>query len=283
MNGKKSKILFIGFTVSEAVMDAICKIDQRPQIAAHKLQWNIILGLENAIGEPIDLISSIPVNNYPLFPRIFICGSKWKHRPNANDVTLPFINIVLFKHITRFISCLVSVSNWLIRNRGYEAKQIIIYALHSPHVLASMAATIVFGGDVVIMIPDMPAYMDRGLKRNLIRRILKPFDSFLLTRLMNKAKGLIVLTKQMAEDFAPDVPSLVIEGAVSSKETGSTFNDNYANDKSNDCGRKIIMYAGNLLEAYGVKLLIDAFKPVSYTHLRAHETSRAISYSVFCL
>ena len=26
-----------------------------------------------------------------------------------------------------------------------------------------------------------------------------------------------------------------------------------------------------------------SFAPVSYTHLRAHETSRAISYAVFCL
>jgi len=262
-----TKRLFVGFAVSEETMNEICKLDQRPQIAAHKLQWNIIQGIEMASSHPIDLISSLPVTDYPLFPRIFIDASQWKHREDCDDLTIFFINLPILKHITRLISCFIPVMTWLMRNKQYKKRQIIVYALHSPHVLAVLAATRLLGGNVILMIPDLPAYMDQSLSRNLIRKLLKPIDGFLLMKLIRQAKGLIVLTKQMAQDFAPGVPSLVVEGSLSFDDIDKPLYRDFPKIKS-ESKEKIIMYAGNLSEAYGIPLLLDGFRIISNENYR---------------
>ena len=231
----------------------------QPQIAAHKLQWNIINGVERAAGHPVDIISSVAVSDYPAYPQILFRCSRFSHCQGANDVLLPFINIFLLKHITRLFSTLVLVLTWLWQNKRYAKKRILVYGMHSPHVLAAVVAIRLLGGKAVLIIPDLPAYADVGIRRGVVRRITKPLDICILSRLLQRMSGLVVLTKYMAEDFAPDLPVLVMEGAVSSEATLRTQPSVCNSMMSANPATRIVLYAGTLVKEYGVELLLDAF------------------------
>ena len=254
------KILFLGFAVPDQMMDEISRKDHnQPQIAAHKLQWNIIRGIEKASGQPMDLISAVAASDYPSFPQIFFSHLKFKHRQDADDTLMPFVNIIILKHITRFLSSLILVFAWLFRNRRSPGKQILIYGMHSPFLLAALLTTRFLKAKVVLIVPDLPAYTDFGIRRGLIRRLTKPIDTYLLTRMMRKVQGLIVLTRYMAEDLAPKLPALVMEGAVSLDEIEGNKENESVPTTPVDLDEIIIMYAGALVKEYGMELLLDAF------------------------
>ena len=61
----------------------------------------------------------------------------------------------------------------------------------------------------------------------------------------------------MAKDIAHDsIPSMVMEGAVPTDESGSEEEVSTARSSNMTSGEKIITYAGGLFEEYGVKLLL---------------------------
>lgn len=228
----------------------------QPQIAGHKLRWNIIKGVESCLGKPIDIISSMPISDYPKYPKIFIGYRTWKRREKLQIKSIPFINIIIFKHITRFLSSLIMVSFWLVKHRHYTKPQILIYPMYSPYVLATLIATFILGGKAILIIPDLPKYMDMSKQKSLIKRILKPLDIYIMNKLVNKMSGVIVLTRYIAEDIIKSkVPFIVMEGIVPVKYDVDRQDLGQTGIKT----KKIISYAGGLIEEYGVKMLIDAF------------------------
>lgn len=254
-------MLFVGFANDKNKFTEICSKDRNSHVSAYKLQWNIINGIEEASGQHIDLVSSLLVSDYPDYPGIFIKGEKWSHSEKSNDIMIPFINIIIIKHITRFLSCLWYVMRWMINNRDDKDRKIFVYALHSPFVFSVLMLCKVFGGKIILIIPDMPMYVDMGLKRTFIRKITKPVDNYLLTNTIKRMDGLIVLTEKIATEFASGVPHLVIEGAVSfddidSSNVNLTFRAMCKN-------KNTVMFAGRLTEIAGIGLLLESFKLIS--------------------
>ena len=251
------RILFLGGAVPEDIMEKIANNEKtQPQIAGQKLQWNIIKGVESSFGKPIDIISFIPVSDYPKYPKIFFGYRTWKRYEKSQIKVIPFINIIILKNITRFLSSLIMVSIWLIKHRHYTNSKILIYPMYSPYVLATLIATFILGGKAILIIPDLPKYMNLSKRKSLIKTILKPLDTYIINRLVNKMSGLIVLTRYIAKDIIKSkVSFIVMEGIVPVKCGADRQNLGPTKIKTN----KIITYAGGLIEEYGVKMLIDAF------------------------
>lgn len=245
-------LLFLGFAVPDEMMESISKYDHYPQMQTHKLQWNIIRGIEVASASCIRLLSAVPVIScYPKYPGVLFRGGPWKHRKDAHDLFIPFLNIIILKHVTRFISTFLYVSKWLVGNR--RDPKILIYAMHSPIMLAAVAATRLFGGKMFLVIPDLPEFMDIGMRRNRFWKLAKRIDSYVMKRMLRRMTGLVVLTKYIAQDgFSGMVPYLVMEGAVST-EVASADSEPSVGYPDNE---KIIMYTGHLM---GLELLTDAF------------------------
>jgi len=260
---KDNPILFVGFAVPQYLMNEIIILEKRqPQIAAHKLQWNIINGIEENIGHGIDLLSSVPVSDFPNYPKIMFGLNYWSHRGDVQDFYIPFINLTILKHISRFISAFMMISFWLLRHKRHKNNLlIIIYGMHSPHVVAAILGRWLFGGKIFLIVPDLPEFMDNGINRNVLRKFIKPLDCAILRKTAKKMNGLITLTKHIANDLAAQtVPYLVVEGAVSIDmlESGSHQVNNLSINAT-DKGERIIFYAGGLSSEYGVKILLDAF------------------------
>jgi glycosyltransferase involved in cell wall biosynthesis len=260
------EILFVSIGVHAELMEIIGAKSRYPQFQAYKLIWNIVHGIEAARGTTIDMISAYPVNDYPAYPGIFFRYGKWKHNENSEDRYIPFINIFIVKHITRFISSMILISNWLIRKKSSANNRIVlIYSMHSPFVMAALIAKHLFGGKSSLIIPDMPAYMDLGIRRGWMRKISKNIDAYILHKVMNKMDGLIVLTQDLANDFvSSETRYMVMEGSVSVEQMGKMERILEQTTKDH-ADEKIIMYAGALTE---LRLLLDAFSLISESDYR---------------
>lgn len=260
---KDPRILFLGFAVPDAIMDDVANRDRyQPQIAAHKLQWNIINGLEEAVGQPIDLLSAVATSDYPSFPQVLFPYASLQHRQGAHDALIPFVNIIFVKQITRFIASFVLLLCWLLKHRVDTSRFILVYSMHSPFLSAALLAKALILAKVVLVVPDLPAHMDFGIRRGFIRRITKPIDNALLFWAVRRVEGLIVLTQYMAQDLAPALPVLVMEGAIHPDETeGKSVS-------SGDRDEAVIMYAGALVKEHGIDLLLEASNLLKDRHYR---------------
>lgn len=250
--GHEMKILFLSFTLPKEIMDHICRTDLYPPVATDKHQWNIITGLEAASRTSIDLMSVHPVTNYPYSPYRMIKYEKWSHKDGRNDVIAPFVNIIILKQMTQICSLLFLICRWLYRNRSVKDKKIVINTVHSPFIYSTLFATRLFGGDPVLIITDLP--MGASSPRNPLKRLLKSLNDSIVICAIRKMKGLIVLTEQIARDYFPAIPSIVVEGITSGQDGWEQLK---SSPPKND---RVILYAGLLRREYGLKFLIDAFR-----------------------
>jgi len=259
---ERLKTLFVGFAVPDETMEELSRRDPVPQIAAHKFQWSIIRGVEEASGSHLDLLSSIPASDYPRGRKIFFGYRKWRHREESEDVLIPFVNVILLKHLSRLFFSLVFIIAWLYRHRNAGRKSILVYAMHSPYVLATLAASRILGGSAVLIIPDLPAFSDVGIKRGPIRRALKALDVLCLPWLTRKFDGLVVLSRHIAEDLGvTEVPYIVVEGAITESKWKTDGAERHRHGMARN-SEIIVMYAGGLSEEYGLTLLLDAFSRI---------------------
>jgi glycosyltransferase involved in cell wall biosynthesis len=262
------KILFVGFAIPDDTMENISKKDLFPQIAAHNFQWSIIHGIEEASNSTIDIVSSIPVSDYPRFPQVLFGYRKWAHRDGAKNVMMPFVNVILLKHFSRLFFALAFISAWMYRNRKLGARCILVYAFHSPYVLAALIASRIFGGKSILIIPDLPSFSDAGIRRGMVRRAAKALDVLWLPWLARKFEGLVVVSRHIAEDLAIEgVPYLIVDNAIPAHQLVNVGDAGGGRFRARE-GENIVMYAGGLTEEYGVRLLLDAFARIPEENYR---------------
>lgn len=249
----KEKIVMLGVAVPEDVMDKLIEVDHNPQIQTHKLSWAIIRGME-CNGEIIDIISTIAVSDYPSANLICSGYRKWDRKNGSDNWLVPFINILGLKQLTRFISSFSFLLWWSIKNFG-KKRHVLIYGLISSHLYAVRCIKLLFRTKATIIITDLPGLAVAS--DPWWKRILRPLDSSLVHSATQYADGVIVLTRQISEDFVPKVPAMVMEGilSVESEEMAKNIRTKL-NDTSKDF---IILYAGALGKNYGIPLLLDAF------------------------
>ena len=249
------KVLFLSCAVPSVVMQEVNETDEYPPVAADKQQWNIINGIERASGRPVDLLSFVPCSNYPRFPRILMGSTRWHHESGSDDLIVPFINLPVVKHVTQFLSFFIAIVRWLWKNKSSSPRRVLVYMLHSPYVFAALLASRLFGEKPILIVADLP--MGASKPKNPFKRFFKPALTHLLLKSLRRYAGLVVLTRQMAEDYAPGVPFIVMEGIVSLEEMGNLGYLRRASGNGNV--PKIVTFAGLLREEYGTKLLLDAF------------------------
>ena len=239
--------------------------DPRPQAQANKHQWSLISGLEAARGRPVCLLSTLLISDFPRNPRIFVSKRKWCHCADSNDLILGFINILILKHITRFTSALTAVIRWQRQCPRGTRKVLIVYSLISSHLWAALLARwLARDIRVVNIVTDPPSELlpDDGQ----VRRCLRMFDRWLIKLAMRKMDGLVVLAKNIATDFAPSIPYILMEGIISKKDCEELVSRCSGGDgegggrkESNRSKRFRIMFCGGLTERNGLGLLLDAF------------------------
>ncbi|MDA3822738.1 MAG: glycosyltransferase [Bacteroidales bacterium] len=258
------RVLLLGFTVPKNIIDWICDVDRSMPMQTHKLAWSLVQGLEGN-GVKVDLLSSEPVSNYPGNPRIIFRYQKWLREGASWNVILPFINILGLKHLTRFLSCFFLLVIWLLRTRTDERRVILLHGVHSPFLYAALLLGKLFKVKAVAVVSDPPGAMLAG--EGACMRVLRRFDSFVITNALRSMDGLIPLTQQLSKHLAPKVPSIVVEGILFADDLVDRDNSS-TSAGLNQCSDFMILYAGQLKAKYGLELLLQAFLRLEDQSLR---------------
>ena len=259
------RVLLLGFTVPDDVIERICRTDKFMPVQTHKLAWSVVRGLE-AHAVVIDLISSEPVGTYPSNKQIFFKFNKWCRDNGSWNVMMPFINLIGIKHITRFFAAFILVGWWAIQTRNEHNRCILLHGVHSPFLYAALAIRQLSQVKVVTITSDPPGVALTG--EVFFIRLLRRVDAGIITKALRTMDGLITLTKQLAQHYAPQVPSIVVEGILYAEDYAKESAITKIPDGSNSSSYFTILYAGGLQHEYGVDLLLKAFSLIMDTSFR---------------
>lgn len=251
------KILFLGFAIDNKKMEQIAAIDPNPQISAHKVMWNIIKGMETELGRSVDLISSLPVSDFPQYRKLLIPYKTWQHQTGATDFLIPFLNIFFAKQLSRFIFTIPIIAKWCATYK-HHSPTVVIYSMHSPFIAAAqLIKKKIHSVKIVLIIPDLPLYTDANLSKKSIKKFAKSIDSKILQRLCQSMDGVIAFTKHQVADFGlSHIPHTIVE-CIIDKTQLPKIPKKIETTKSSE---KVIFYAGGLSASYGLPLLMDAFQ-----------------------
>jgi len=243
------RAVLLGFTVDDETMAEIVRKSPVMPVQTHQFAWNFVRSLRSA-GVEVGLLSVLPVPDFPEYPKVLIRGRKIAQE-EVRGCSMSFVNLLVLKHITRFLSCLTVGSGYVYR---FRADVVILHGVHSPFLSFALILRALRGVKCIVVLTDPPGLVRPGDSR--LVGLLKGIDRSVIRTLASRFDGAIALTKPLADDFAPGVQAQVMEGfadpsAVASITSGTNLERGMT---------FAIAYAGGLTSEYGVKDLVEAFQ-----------------------
>jgi glycosyltransferase involved in cell wall biosynthesis len=255
-NRNNLSVAFMGCIYEKSIEDCVLSGERGfPQIAANNLGWLFADGLKYHLRSNLRLFSVLAVSSFPRFKKLFIRPNAWNSSLNASVTYISFFNIPVLKHFSILVSALLSLAPWVLSHR-HKKKVLIIYSMYAPFPAIGSILARCFGVKTVLIVPDLPEFMRIGVKTPWLLRVASKLNRVQLYFFCRDFAGYVFLTKFMAERFKVDSERyVVIEGCVNVAEALDS-----SNKEVSEPSIRSLLYAGNLNEAYGVKMLIDGFR-----------------------
>lgn len=255
------KFLFIGGMFFPSTEEEILKNSKgMVQNAANKLQWLYVKGLEQNLGEEVDILNSVYIGRYPkAYKKMLIKSKKIKSKNRSvNDVG--FINLPILASYTKYQNMKRYMYKWWRANKDNDIT-IFAYGMFSETIsLLKYAKKLDCSIKTVLIILDLPEFMNKSNPKSkyysfVSKRINKKFNNT-----KNIIDFFVTITEQMKEKLKIGDNAIVIEGMVD-----QISQDNKFRVKKRD--KFIFLYAGGLNEKYGVRLMIEAFKKIEKSNI----------------
>lgn len=240
---KSCKVTLVGFLLPQERFKEVYRSDPNNSAQTQVFGEQFAAALKYG-GAQLNLLSFAPVVSFPYNRKVFFRTAKFSHL-GVPGVELGFVNIPLLKHVSRLLMCLI---HGLCLIRKNDTGIVVIHGVHSPFLLFGLVSRLLLGTSTVVIVTDAPnvghEYEGRFVKR------LKATDAKIIQVLLKRFNGVIALTPALAQDYAPNLPHLVVEGIAPllSMECPKDFEPN----------PPVVMYAGSLTRDQGVDLLIQA-------------------------
>ncbi len=166
-----------------------------------------------------------------------------------------FVNVLILKHLTRLLSCLLLFPRLVFRERiGF----LFIHGIHSPFLLFGILVRL-FRVKVVVIITDPPGVVlpTDGFWTKAFKKI----DAGIIRLLLKHVSGAVLLAPGLVDLVGERTPTLVFPGIASADfiEDEAFRMATFRRDVRDGATLKIV-YAGGLFRAYGVDLLLDAMR-----------------------
>ena len=249
-------IAFLSLIIPENLKEEIAdKSNHLMEDAAIAWQNHIIEGIEEKNGGSIKLFNLLPVHAFPGgYKDPFIRKSSFSHTKGAEDTNIGFCNVKIIKRIFRHRNVYKEVEKWADTDDGKE-KILIAYTLFHEYTITIKRIKKNHPNIITIAIAvDLPMYVASSRKKiSIASKIYEGWSAY-QSRISNQyIEGFVVVTKQMAEVLSENKPYTIVEGICTSK---------FPEIKRNEDGIVRIIYAGLLLEKFGILKLVDAFSMI---------------------
>lgn len=242
----KRKVILLGFTIPNEDAMFYFQLDPSPAIQTHKFAWSLARSL--AVNNDVFLVSSAPIQNYPLVKKIFINGGKFEE-DSLRGYLIPFINVILLKQFFRlFFGFFVLMYLCLFQ----KPKFILVHGLHTPYLILINIFKL-FSIKTAIILTD-PAGVELNTD-SLLSKYLKRIDTFIVRFFIKRADFLIALAPSLIKKYNKDSINLVFPGILNSIFDHKLNSYKKIIIKNNTFK---IVYAGGLHEIYGIKNLVNA-------------------------
>jgi glycosyltransferase involved in cell wall biosynthesis len=255
MNHLPPSVVLLGFTIDDRKLNDIAQQSTILPTQTHRFAWNLVGALESA-GLPVSLLSVLPVPNYPEYPRKIIRSSTIEQN-GVRGITLGFLNVLILKHATRFLSCMRTGMRFI---RSREPDVVVVHGVHTPFLVFARLLKRVLKLRICLVMTDPPGVV-RAVD-GILGRTLKRLDRQLVKVLASGFDGVICLTPTLATDFAPTVPKLILEGFANPELCRLRSVPSEVMDGLH------IAYAGGINAEYGVENLVRAFQSITDPHAR---------------
>lgn len=243
-----NKIFLLGFTIPDDMAKRMFELDPNPATQTHSFGWSLTRALST--HNQLTLISSIPIQNYPLANKIFFGGGKFSVE-NISGFYVPFINLLIFKHLTRLISTFFIL---IYLYKVSKPQAIFIHGVHSPYLLLA-ALLSSFDIKTAVIVTDPPGVIKKT--DSFLARYLKNLDAKLVKYLLNKSGLVVSLSPKLLLDLDKPKFKLTFPGFLNKNfKKHIDISINRGKRKKNNKFR--IVYAGGLHKEYGVRNLVDA-------------------------
>lgn len=255
MNNKS--IIYFGVALPVEIEEEVARFDLLPHVASHKFSWTVVRSLCSNFDK-IYNISSCEIRNYPAGGKLAF-RSNFFSRNGIDGFLVGFINLLLFKHLSRTLTLLLIAPVLIIWRR---VNFMLVHGSHTPFMLIAILSKLLFRVRIVILLTDqhgLAVISDgwagrffRSLDTWLMRFLLHRFDAYIcLSPAFISKFGLanvFVVPGILNEDFKASVA--VNKRIVETKE----FFD--------------IVFAGGVTEGNGIDRLIRAFGRVNNLSVR---------------
>lgn len=248
------RVALLGFTVPDQLLARIHATDELPQSQTHRFAWALVRALrDNRVD--VDLLSTAPVMDFPRNSQVLFGFARFD-QDGVSGVLLPFVNLTVLKHLTRFLSCWFVAAPRLHRSRP---DWLVVHGVHSPFLWFAVMARRRIGVRTAVILTDPPGVVrpDDGT----VKRLLKRLDVAVVRSALVRCDAVVVLAEPLAHDFAPRVPYLVLEGLAATTGSPAPLPTAVASGPT-------VVYAGGLLQEYGVGDLVRAFRALPDPTLR---------------
>ena len=243
------KYLWIGVGNSKKAREEIAKKGGK-LLSAEISNDAILSGLENC-GVYCDTINSSRLPSYPEYPDKKIEPVFWTYENGKKGVSVGYTNKKYINLLSKKKSLVKEAKKWARENKD-EDVTVFVYQMTAYFMAAaSMVKKINKNAKIVLIVPDLPQYMDMNM--STVKKILKKIDWRTIKKYMKDVDKYILYSKHMAEFLGlTDGDWTVMEGSYDASlmaDDGITPNEE----------KTSIMYSGVLDLRYGIRELLDAF------------------------
>ena len=238
-------LLFIGFLLSVDDHQGLGDADPDSSVQTQRFAESVVRSLESA-GAAVSLLSTPPATSFPHNRTLLYRSGNFLFH-GVDGLLVGFINLPAVKHLTRTINALRLGPRWF---KSHDIDLVLVHGVHSPWLLFARYCAWRFGVPVAAILTDPPNVPHNYDSR--FTRGLKVIDQRVVRQLLANFSGVIAVTQFLARDYAPGVPSLVMEGITP---------DNFAQAPlSSRTAQKVpvAVYAGTLREGSGLRQLLQA-------------------------
>lgn len=220
--------------------------------AANRFQLGLVEFLSRRARMNVQAFSLRPMQAWPGDSVLVYRGGRAPlDETGAQTRLIPYLNLRGAKEASLAASLFADLARWARASAGRGPRALMVYNLFSPMGLPVLAAARAWRVPAVALIADLPFdYALRGA-----RGVLERMDVRSQLAALRRFDGLVVLSPHVAQDYAPGVPWIRMEGALHPDDA----DDPHPAAAPAGPGERAVMYSGMLNEMNGIPLLLEAF------------------------